>query len=224
MAKTDTNIFTFLHALTKSVRQSRRKLFHGSSSDSRDYEVKTIRLMFALSVLQLCTNNTCNAPFQIAVTESVICHGGQQTLVKILNRLGAAVSSKRLATLKEKKREHQKRLNSKQVHCSNHRQCGSFAYVSGLDASRSWHGTSTQLIQPLTVSGDLSKEDVCTQNEPSHIPRSYCQATSPINSPMPKNKSKCQRRTLTEQPSPHTTISLPPPKVKVNVVNFQQCK
>ncbi len=81
---------------------------------------------------------------------------------------------------------------------------------AGLDASRSWHGTSTQLIQPLTVSGDLSQEDVCTQNELSHIPRSYSQATSPINSPMPINKSKRQRRTLTEQPSPHTTISLLP--------------
>ena len=74
IAKTDKNLLIFLHELTKSVR-SRRKLFHDSTPP--DQEIKTIRLMFALSVLQLCTNNTCNVPFQIAVTESVICHGGQ---------------------------------------------------------------------------------------------------------------------------------------------------
>ena len=61
IAKTDTNLLTFLHELTTSVRQNRRKLFNDSAPDQ---EIKTIRLMFALSVLQLCTNNTCNVPFK----------------------------------------------------------------------------------------------------------------------------------------------------------------
>ncbi len=88
--------------------------------------------MFALSVLQLCTNNTCNPPFQITVTESVICHGGQQILVKILNRLGAAVSmdtSKRLATLVVSKRKKEGASKDLIPNCSNHRQCEYYAGI-----------------------------------------------------------------------------------------------
>ena len=85
----------------------------------------------------------------------------------------------------------------------------SYAFVSSLDGSRSWHGTSTQLIQPLTLSGSLSQEDLHTQRAVTHIPRTCTQATSPINSPLPVCKHKRLRRTLTEQHSPHTSMSLP---------------
>ena len=84
--------------LTKP-HQSRHRLFNDPSLPEQ--EIKTIRLMFALSILQFCINNTSNTPFQIALTETVVCHGGQQNLVRILNSLGAAVSkdtADRLAT------------------------------------------------------------------------------------------------------------------------------
>ena len=55
-------------------------------------ETRNTRLLYALSVLQFCTNSTCSAPLHILVTESVICHGGTLELVRVLNRLGAAAS------------------------------------------------------------------------------------------------------------------------------------
>ena len=104
--------------------------------------------MFALSVLRLCTNITSNVPFQLAV---VICHGGQQNLVTILNRLGITASidaSKRLASLvvtKRKKEGISKDLlpNTFTVETTDNVQT-----FFGLEASRSWHGTSTKLIKP----------------------------------------------------------------------------
>ena len=35
-----------------------------------------------------------------------------------------------------------------------------FGFVSCLDASRSWHGTSVQCAQPLPISGHLTLDDV----------------------------------------------------------------
>ena len=80
--------------MTQSVRQSRRKLFQNEKK-------RYIRVFYALSVLQFCTNITCSAPLHILITEAVLCHGGSLELVRILNRLGAAASVEtvnRLAT------------------------------------------------------------------------------------------------------------------------------
>ncbi len=52
--KTNPILLQFLRELTQSARQSKRKLFEDLSPE---VDTKTIRLVFALSVLQFCTNN-----------------------------------------------------------------------------------------------------------------------------------------------------------------------
>ena len=77
IASTDPLILKFLTTMTQSARQSRRYLFESTAQVS----TRNIRLLYALSVLQFCTNSTCSAPLHILVTESVICHGGTLELV-----------------------------------------------------------------------------------------------------------------------------------------------
>ncbi len=70
--------------------------------------------------------------------------------------------------------------------------------VSTLDATRSWHGTSIQCVQPMPES--LQEVPTLIHNIRKHP------QTSPISSPIAIAKSK---RTLTEQHSPHSRITIP---------------
>lgn len=80
-------------------------------------------------------------------------------------------------------------------------------FVSSTDGTRSWHGTSIQCTQPLPLSAWLLNDENTTavvQTAGSkHV------ASSPVVSPIPVKKSKCRRRTITEQPSLHTRIDIP---------------
>ena len=80
-----------------------------------------------------------------------------------------------------------------------------YAFVSSLDSSRSWHGTSVQCVQPLPVSGHLTPDDMHV----SQAPTRKHPLSSPVSTPVPVLKSKRRRRTLAEQSSPHTTINPP---------------
>ena len=80
-----------------------------------------------------------------------------------------------------------------------------FSFVSSLDETRSWHGTSVQCVQPLPISGHLTSNDLLsprtTENRSSkHI------WSSPVNPPIPRERRK---RTLTEHASPHSTMVIP---------------
>ena len=88
----DPLILKFLKVLTQTVRQSRRSLFAEDKLRS-GLEIKTARLLYALSVLQFITNNTCNMPFHVPLTEAILCHRGTQKLVTFLNRIGAVYLS-----------------------------------------------------------------------------------------------------------------------------------
>ena len=207
IASTDPLILKFLTIMTQSARQSRRSLFESTVQAS----TKNIRLLYALSVLQFCTNSTCSAPLHILLTESVICHGGTLELVRILNRLGAAASIEtvnRLATHVVQTRLSQGIKPDLEpnklavVSIDNIDILQPYAFVSCQDATRSWHGTSVQCVQPLPVSGHLTQEDLLASPK-THKKRP---PTSPAGTPIPTEKHKRRRRTLTELASPHTTM------------------
>ena len=75
------------------------------------------------------------------------------------------------------------------------------ALVSATDATRSWHGTSVQAMQPMP---SLTQETPMPAASPNKKP-----CSSPAASPVAVLRAKRRRRTLTEQPSPHTEITLP---------------
>lgn len=70
------------------------------------------------------------------------------------------------------------------------------AMVSSTDATRSWHGVSTQCVQPLPESTTTSE-------------RSKRCRSSPVQSPVVTIKSKRRCRTLTEEQSPHAHLVMP---------------
>ena len=161
-------------------------------------------------MLQFSTNNTCSAPFHIPLTEAVLCHGGTLKLVRILNRLGAVASIdtvNRLATHVVQARLSQgikPDLHPRMlavVSIDNVDILQPYEFVSCQDATRSWHGTSVQCVQPLPVSGHLTSEDLLSHAVgEKHLP------TSPAGTPIPTVKYTRRRRTLTELSSPHTTV------------------
>ena len=81
--------------------------------------------------------------------------------------------------------------------------------VSTTDATRSWHGTSVQCMQPMPQSSSLSSEEVVSTTQ---LPAGKHFRSSPVASPAPVVRSKHRCRTLTEQPSPHTKITIPRPQ------------
>ena len=77
------------------------------------------------------------------------------------------------------------------------------AMVSSMDATRSWHGTSVQCVQPLPLSAILPHTEVSQTTSRKHA------ASSPTASPLPIEKHKRRRRTLAKKPSPHTHTVYP---------------
>ena len=89
----DTQLMNFIHTVTQSVR-TKRKL---SSSENKS---KRVREAYLLCVMLFCTNSQCSMPFHILLTEAILCHGGSQQLVTILNRVGAVAFENKLTTVK----------------------------------------------------------------------------------------------------------------------------
>ena len=204
----DPNLLSFIQQLTQTVRSRRRKLL---INDTEITAIKRMRQAYLLCTVLFCSNTQCSMPFHCLLTEAVLCHGGSQELVRILNRVGAVASletNRRLATLVVQERMsngiiaeiHPKSLSV--VSIDNIDILQSHAFVSSTDRTRSWHGTSVQCTQPLPLSACLSNDEM---NVPSSG-RKHGPSLSPPASPTPIEKSKRRRRTLTEQLSPHTRL------------------
>ena len=212
----DPTLLLFIEQLTQSVRSKRRKLFQSEVDVS---QTKQLRQLYIISLVLFCTNTQCSMPFHTLLTEATLCHGGTQELVKILNRVGAIASidtHQRLATqvVQERMAEgilphiNEKALSILSV--DNIDILQPHAFVSCTDATRSWHGTSVQCMQPLPVSGLLEEGDknaLQPGNSRKHP------ATSPTASPVPVERNKRRRRTLTEFHSPHTSLTARHPQV-----------
>ena len=87
------------------------------------------------------------------------------------------------------------------------------AFVSCTDASRSWHGTSVQCVQPLPMTAVLEEEELIPSGSTRKHPSS-----SPIASPVPVERRKRRRRTLTELSSPHTSLIIPQTNIHTTMV------
>jgi len=198
--------------VTQSVRSRKRKLF---CSESEVTNTRRMRQVYLLCTLLFCANSQCCMPFHALLTEAILCHGGSQKLVRILNRVGAVASletSRRLATLVVQQRVArgiQPELHHRSlciVSIDNIDILQSHTFVSSTDGTRSWHGTSVQCVQPLPLSASLSNGEMVTVGFP---PTRKHPASSPVASPLPVEKAKRRRQTLTEHPSPHTLMVIP---------------
>ena len=218
---TDPELLTFLTLLTQPVRQSRRKLFETSLTPT-DLNTRNMRLFYILCMLVFCTNNTCSVPLHVLLTEAILCHGGTLELVQILNRVGVVASVEtlnRLATQIVQTRISEGIASDLDpetfsvVSVDNVDILQPYGFVSCLDATRSWHGTSVQCVQPLPLTGQLTRDDVLVSSTVAHTTSNKRMCSSPANTPIPREKNKRRRRTLTEQSSPHSTMETQEPTV-----------
>ena len=206
----DETLMGFIQELTKPIRDSRRTLF-----GTGEVDMKRHRHFYALCLLLFNTNRMCNMPFHFGLTEAILCHGGSTELVRLFNKLGIVSSldtNSRIATSIVERRFKQgikPSLKSDMlsvVSIDNVDILQSHATVSSLDATRSWHGTSVQCIQPLPKTANLTQEEMVNssvETTPTDISSDHTQ------SPIPVQRFKRRRRTLTEMCSPHTQMVFP---------------
>ena len=150
MEQVDPVLLEFLEQLTcPKTRRGRQPM--------NDLHLKNIRQLYILSVLLFNTNSKCSGPFHVLLTDAMLCHGGSQELVKIMNRVGAVASidtCNRLATqvVEIRLQEGFKgSLNPDAItflSLDNLDILQPHAVVAATDATRSWHGTSVQCMQP----------------------------------------------------------------------------
>ena len=190
LPKLDPALLAFIQRITQSVRANKQ---HFQLNDS-SVTTKVIRQVYAMCVLLFITNRSCSMPLHVLLTDTILCHSGSLELVRIMNRVGAAASvdtASRLATsvvhtrINRGIRQELVPNTLSVVSIDNIDVLQVHAMVCSTDASRSWHGVSTQCVQPLPQS--------ILQNETTKHSRS-----SPVQSPVVAIKSKRRCRTLTE--------------------------
>ena len=199
-------LLKFMEIVTLSVRASKRNLF----PDPDTLKTKNIRQLYALCVLLFTTNTTCSMPLHVVLTEAILSNGGSTELVRIMNRVEAVASlntANRLSTLVASQRVSrgiipELHLNTLTIaSVDNIDILQPHSLVSCTDATRSWHGTSVQCVQPRSSFNILSSEETVPLGK-------HCRSSS-ISSPVPESRKKRRRRTFTESSPPHTQFVLP---------------
>ena len=136
-------------------------------------QTKNIRQAYALCVLLFCTDTTCSMPLHILLTEAILCHGRSLELVRIMNRVGAIASSEKANRLSTSVCERMRSGIAPELFTNTLTAASvdnidilqPHAMVSSTDATRSWHRTSVQCMQPMPQSSSLSSKEVVSATQ-----------------------------------------------------------
>ena len=145
-------LWEFISLCTRSVRECTRK-------ETKDESfAKTVRRFFIICMILFATNQSCNTLLHHLVADTIEVYGGSRQLIRVLNRLGTCVSvdtHDRFVTCVAEKHKEDDLWN--ELKCDTFTVASTdnidfiqrHAAVYCGDQSRSYHGTTIQLVQPV---------------------------------------------------------------------------
>ena len=148
IASTDPCIWKMLLLLTRSVRDASMPMAMLTASNN-----KKLHCFYLLCVLLFTTNNQCNTPVHITLTDLLDSHIGNSEKIRILNRFGAVASPDTHARYRQSIVQQTKERGNKELlkkfavlSMDNIDYLQSHAAVYSGDQHRSWHGTTIQAV------------------------------------------------------------------------------
>ena len=142
--------------LTQSVneRKGRSAAVDKTSLSGR---IKQLRRAYLLSLIFFITNNECNFPFHVVLSDAVEFCGGSTELIKLLNRFGVVASTETLKRTIHYISQQRREAGIKTLLVDKAFTVASAGNIDFLQSNaavyagcqgRSWHATSIQLVQP----------------------------------------------------------------------------
>ena len=166
----DPALWSMIINLTKSCREAIRPDKHPLTHSRK------LRCFYCLCVVLFITNNQCNKPLHVLLTDVLASHIGAQDKIKILNQLGAVASEDTHARyfqdiVQKKRQEGNTSLLSTLVAISvdNVGFLQSHAAIYSGDQHRSWQGTTVQALvyrdSNATCSSSINAQSTLSNNK-----------------------------------------------------------
>ena len=124
---------------------------------TQQHHIKTVRRFFCLCVIVYCTDDRCYLPLHNLITDVVDGLGGSTLLIQIMNRLGMCSSADTLARSIQFRVAQREKMGP-QTEClptsftivsiDNIDFLHRYARIFCGNQTKSWHGTTVQVVQP----------------------------------------------------------------------------
>ena len=221
------NIDPFLWRMVVHITRTVTETRHDTAPDNISHQRK-LNCLYCLCVMFFANNRCCSIPLHLLLTDLIESQGGSCDLIRILNRFGAVASSdthRRYVQFKVQQKMSLGFLNelnldnftAASVDNIDFLQRHSFVYCG--DQSRSWHGTTIQVVQPLAGCAQATTNESMDTEQVSDS----SQSTTLSGSNQVQSSDK-RERPATQQSPTLTTKSPAYKKITRRSRSLSECK